>query len=495
MSSLVQYSSRRIKTLRFFQRDFGVLAKAGSLRMVALPQHTAELVGAIAAAKSTPRELVLLGLLAAIAAADRGRSRVVTRNGDVNTLSLLIHVGAESGCGKSRSLEIPLAILTEWEQKKQREVAEDNKKRKMTNRAIDAQIKRLALEFAKNNGDVRLEDLHELDAKKRKILPLPRIFLNDVTAAAYAQHLAEYGYAVRLESDGMALPKAAMRYATKAWTGETSCRTRVYAPDGVMRNPFIVDAVFTQPSFFYQHISDPDYLESGLMARTLPYRYEENLSPSSIDSYVRPMDEDLNVKLKEKLFDLLDASEYNENSERQHRIINVDPKAEDLLNHCNQKWKSEAEYGNKLYRVREFVARMPQHALRLAGCLYLIEHQKDSIMPISVSLMDTAIGMVEVFLSHVLRWTIKDYEDLNVECCRSIMLYVLEKNIRIVLEKELKQAIHHKFKAADVDIALEYLLSARHLYNRIQYRPISRAGRPAGREFENPYFDLDGSPF
>ena len=107
--------------------------------------------------------------------------------------------------------------------------------------------------------------------------------------------------------------------------------------------------------------------------------------------------------------------------------------------------------------------------------------------------------LAEVFADQMLRWSIKDYEDVNAECCRTVMLFVLEKNFDIVSETLLKQAVKNKFCAADVSVALEYLLAERYLHEWLPSLPatkdVRKAGRPTGRDFVNPYFAPNESSF
>ncbi|WP_302551631.1 DUF3987 domain-containing protein [uncultured Bilophila sp.] len=483
----------RLQMLRFFHDRFGIHHNVETLNLVPLPAFTLQVVSEMATAKAIPVELSLLGFLPSIAAADRGHSRVVMSDGSSNSLSLFIEVGADSGSGKSRALEEALDAFADWQRGKETAVIEKNKALAFNNRVIEERIRVLMREFARTGDAELLATLGELTEAKADALPMPHLLLNDVTEAAYSQHLVEHGVAIRLESDGMLPPKKAMRLMTKAWSGESTSRKRMTSPDGRIEDPFVVDLVMTQPEFFYSFISTHEFLASGLMARTLLYRYQGTSLPNR---YTRPMDEDIRRMFREKLFALLNASDSVEKGSRQHRIIAVSSDAEDLLGRWRQYWKEHADYGGPLYRVKDFVARMPQHVLRLAGCLYLAEYPVDCTVPISLSLMETSTKMMEVFLSHVLRWTIRDYEDVNVECCRAIMIHVLEKNFYRVPETELKQALRHQFKAADVNVALYYLVAQDYLReNHLDQIGIRKRGRPTGREFYNPYHDRNGYPF
>ena len=485
--------STRLQMLHFFHNSFGIHHTVDTLNMISLPAFTLQVVNEIATAKAIPMELSLLGFLPSIAAADRGHSRVVMSDGSSNSLSLFMEVGAESGSGKSRALEEALGAFADWQREKEAAVVEKNRVIAFNNRVIEERIRVLMRNFARTSDVEVLAALRELADAKADALPIPHFLLNDVTEAAYSQHLVDFGVAIRLESDGMLPPKKAMRLMTKAWSGESSSRKRMTSPDGRIEDPFVVDLVMTQPEFFRNFISTPEFLESGLMARTLPYLYQ-GAEISKV--YTRPMDENIRKAFREKLFALLNASDSVDKGVRQHRAITVSSDAEALLGRLRHYWKEQADYGGPLYRVRDFVARMPQHTLRLAGCLYLAEYPVDCTVPISLSLMETSTKMMEVFLSHVLRWTIRDYEDVNAECCRAIMIHVLEKNFSLVPETELKQALRHRFRAADINVALYYLVAQNYLRENLfaQVCPRKR-GRPAGREFYNPYYDSTGCSF
>jgi len=436
--------SLRSKMIRYFRYEYGPNTNVGSLQYVPLPSFTQVVVNEIAASKAGPQELALLGFLPTLATADRGRTRVVMSDGSSNSLSLFVTVGAESGTGKSRSVEEALAIFADWQSEKEDAVRKENKTRELANRAIEERSKIFMREFAKTGDVTVLEAIRELAEAKSEMLPIPQLLLNDVTDAAYAQHLASLGMAMRLETDGIFLPKKTLRVMTKAWTSENSDRKRMTSPDGTIKDPFVVDLVMTQPDFFSEFVSDREFLKSGLLGRTLVYRYQK-LAPATFPS--RPMKEDIRAAYRAKIRELLDASEPLEYGKKTRRNIRVSLEAERLLEQRRYFWEKDATYGGPLCRVTEFVARMAQHALRLAGCLYLAEFAVDSEEPIPLNLMETAIAMTEVFLSHTLRWTIKDYEDVSVECRRSVMLHILEKNFLTVMETELKQALRHHFDA------------------------------------------------
>ena len=76
------------------------------------------------------------------------------------------------------------------------------------------------------------------------------------------------------------------------------------------------------------------------------------------------------------------------------------------------------------------------------------------------------------------------------------MQFILEKNFSNVSETVLKQALRHRFKAADVSIAIYYLVSQNYLYEGLpEFTGTGKRGRPAGQTLVNPYYDQTGCSF
>lgn len=311
--------------------------------------------------------------------------------------------------------------------------------------------------------------------------------LNDVTASAYTQELVNHGVAVRLESDGILLPADTMRIVNKAWSGESSRRTRLSMPDGTVHDPFIVDLVLTQPESFLRHISDPDAIASGRLARTLVYLHDnKSFVPQQPTHELNP---ETRKQFYTKLADLL---HYSEQEAQAKTEIFVEREAEDLFFKTNAMWHDQCQSGGSLYKIRDFGERMGQHALRLAGILHLAEHQIGSSTEISPETMQIAINMTEIFADHTFAYRIKDYGDFNRECCRAIMTFILEKNFYDVPELIIKQALKHRYKAADINVGLHYLQQYGYLRELENPFGQKRVGRPHGRSFINPYYDRDG---
>lgn len=480
----------RANMISFFRNHFRLTPPGRSLWAAPLPNFLLSYVRELVMSKGCPWELALLATIDAFVAADAGRTHVKTSDGRRNSLSKVTIVSAEAGVGKSSAHEEAQAVFAEFDRKRQKEIQEENKEIEFQNSLLHARQKELLKVYGKSLSEEYVAELREI---RDEIRPLKRFhphLLVDTTAAAYSQHVIETGRGIRLECDGVMLPGGTLRQVTKGWSSEGAKRSRVTMPEGQNDAPFILEHVMTQPGNFHQYINSFSNDDSGMMTRMLLYKYEGNAVPFM---NLRPMCDHMRSEFRSRLLALLEASyKVTEDGMNAHRVISVSPEAEQLLANMKVKWDGMAVQGGFCYRIRNFMKRMPQHAIRLAGCLHLTEFNATSKEPISLQLMEGAVQLAEVFADQMLRWSIKDYEDVNAECCRTVMLFVLQKNFDIVSETLLKQAVKNKFCAADVSVALEYLLAEGYLHERLPLLPVTKgerkAGRPTGRDFVNPYF-------
>ena len=324
-SRWTRYPDTRDEAFEYFRNKGFQARRVQSLCNIAYPKFTRTVVSEIFSAKAVGFDLVLLCFLPTIAAAERGKHRVVLSDGRKNSLSCIFFVGAESGAGKGLALEESLAFFSHWEEAEIQKIQAENARRTDENDLIKARIKVLRKQYAKK-PTVETKNLILAEKSKLKdMLPFPHLLQNDVTAASYTQELVKHNIAIRLESDGIILPDSTMRIVNKAWSGENSRRTRISMPDGVFREPFIVDFVAIQPDFFHRYISDPKAVESGRLARTLVYLYDANSFTPNQPAH--EMEQQIRNIFHGKLEDLL---HYSETSSEKTSIL-LDPEAESLF--------------------------------------------------------------------------------------------------------------------------------------------------------------------
>ena len=458
-----------------------------SLQHVNFPAFTRRVAYEISEAKKVPFDLAFMGLLAGVAVADQGKIRIRMPDGALSSLSLVMLVGAPSGAGKSRALEEVLSLLSELEDNEAAKFKESSTVFQVVQEAFKARKKELLRQFAKDADPNFIEAAVQLE----KVLPPspepPMLLLNDVTSAAYMQTLVKTGRVCRIESDGIPLPSGCLRQVTKAWAGENSRRSRLTMPDGQVKAPFIVEALFTQPEFFAAAMNDKTARASGLLARTLAYRLVNDFH---LYGSPRPMRTEVQDALREKLTAVYKTIPPMEGDAAGYNVLIFDEESSQILRDYGYYIDDQKQSDKPLHKIEDFAFRMVEHAARIAGLLYLAEQAPSFSQPISAEYLRPAIDVVNIIAQHHLRWRTVDYVDHIRQCVRDAMVFVLEHNFDCISETALKQALKQKYTAADVGIAIDALIENQHLMDVSPLR-FRKVGRPTGRTLNNPYFDPD----
>lgn len=496
MSSPMPWFSKplpeRINMLNLLQNDdfvWGTILP--SLADLWYPENFRRIVGGIAYSKGIGFDLAAPPYLAALDVCDHGNTTVRTPDGTRHCLSVLFAIGADSGTGKSRAVEEYLPIIEEYEHHKTLEIKKENCKIDVQNKLLEMREKELLRLFANSFDEEVLKDIYEVRDAKRALYPLPKLLANDVTSAAFSVTMAEQGYFCRLESDGVLLPPDAYRQVTKYWSGEAHRQTRISRAESYAKSPVIVDLLMTQTEFFREYVCNKKAIDAGLMARTLCYLYRPLATPQPA-RVACPMDEAVVLLLKRKLVALLEASDAGKKAE-----ITLSPEAEQLYVRASSVWREEAQEGCFLNKISDFAVRMGQHAIRLAGLLWLSEHEVGCDLPIDLSLMQCAVAMTEVFAKHMMRARVVSFEDVNKACMKAAYEYILKGNFNCFPERIVVEKLRHKFRAEEVRIAL-YTLEQFGAIKDVSSPTFGprRKGRPSlGREYVNVLYDPNGVVF
>lgn len=459
-----------------------------SLDSIPYPATLRRIVGEIASAKGVGFDLALIPYLASLAIANRGHYAVRTQDGCLHPLSFLFVVGADAASGKSRAAEEELRILEEWQLIREEEIKKENQEILLANEILDAQATRAKKIYAKTLDEEVLAVFYEARRRIRPRKNPPKLLMNDVTSAALSVAIANQGYISRLESDGVLFPKDAYRQVTKYWAGESHRQSRISRADSFVQSPIIVDLLMTQTAFFQEYVCDANAISSGLMSRTLCYHYK-NMSTSGVTYEVDGATRDM---LERKLLSLLSISD----NRGIHSEIRLDHDAEYILSQKTKAWRSDAEEGGSKSKIKDFANRMGQHAVRLAGLLWLSEHEAGCPFEIDGQMMEYAVNMTEVFAQHAMRSRVVSFEDINRACFKAVFEYILKANCNTYPETVITQKMRNRFSATEVKIAL-YLLENMHCIEQVpNYFANQRSkGRPLGREFRNMFYDPCGTSF
>ena len=416
-------------------------------------------------------DFVLLSIIGGIAGADRGHHHIVNENGQDNILGIFVCVSAPSGEGKSSAMQLLLDIFQEYEQV-------ENKNFKQ--REIGIEAKRLMLEAEKQkaldeaiiSGDTsRLETIiGELKQIKENKLQPVQIFVNDVTAPAFAKTMESQGYVNLFDPDGVSWNENVYRQVAKYWAGEGHAELRISRQGSCVREPFVNAVVFTQPEFFRKTVMAETQRAMGITARSILYA----APPYRKRGMGKPIDERIKDELRQKLMNLFNASKPDtQGNTPPTKYLRLGTGAAKILN----EFKQEMD--------REVTLNASQQALRIAGIFHLCENDVPSESLISEREMGMAVRFIRVAYEHVKESVLFDADRETELCILKIAEWCCSANRAAkVTNKEIKDAMRSKFRAEKVDIAISWLVD----YGALEVLPLTEKygpGRPVGAWYLN----------
>lgn len=448
-----------------------------------LPRNTRKIVEAISTSRRVDSGLVLLGWLASIAGIDRGCHRIKHETtGYINSLALLVIAGAESGCGKSSALEPFIESISQVELNSCNQDSSSFEEEDCD--TYNQRIKFLKNEYIKTGDLAKLDEikninqkLSEIESKRNK----PRFLTSDITKAAYFKLMVDQGFVMRMESDGILLPRDAFNMLRKFWGGEAHSESRIGRGQATCNDPFIVDLVFTQIEPFTKFIRDKSYIETGLCARMLTYRAAPH-DPRLYQTAQHELDPEIKALIRNILARVNDCATSNVG----HQLITLSAEAECAWDDFRIKCSEKASKQN--VEIKEWAKRMAQHALRIAGVLHVAEYSEPEKTPVSWNEIATAIQITEVLADNLWECISGHANRQEKACMCDVGIHILEKNMDTFGATEIKQRFKDRYAAADVDVAL-YKLDQRRIIRNMSEPYSRRRGRPAGHEYRNEYYD------
>lgn len=428
-------------------------------------------------------DFVLLSILGGIAGADRGHHHIVNENGQDNILGLFICVSAASGEGKSSAMQPVLDIFQEYEKM-------ENKNFKQSEICIET--KRLMLEAKKQKSiaeAVKSGDTSKLETiigtlkwiKENKLQPV-RIFVNDVTAPAFAKTMESQGYINLFDPDGISWNENVYRQVAKYWAGEGHAELRISRQGSCVREPFVNAVVFTQPEFFRKTIMAETQRAMGITARSILYA----APPYGKRGRGKPIDERTKDELRLKLISLFNASKPDtQGNTPPTKYLRLGTGAAEILNEFKQEMDRAVTLNGDGVRIRDWCVRASQQALRIAGIFHLCGNDVPSEGLISEREMYMATRFMRVAYNHVKTSVLFDADRETELCILKIAEWCCSANRAYeVANKEIKDAMRSKFRAEKVDIAISWLVD----YGALEVLPPTGKygpGRPVGAWYLN----------
>lgn len=198
--------------------------------------------------------------------------------------------------------------------------------------------------------------------------------------------MKKQGFALRMESDGVLLPRSTFDMIRKFWSGETHSQDRINRDRIVCHDPFLVDLVFTQMGPFTKFVQTKEIIDTGLFARMLIYHVETQDS-KRFQTPKRTIDNEAKsaiIKTLERIMHFADTRITG-----QHNDIFLTQEAESTWLKFDEMSKEDAlDHG---IAIEDWARRAGQHVLRIAGILHVAENYAPSQHPITIKEINTAI--------------------------------------------------------------------------------------------------------
>lgn len=450
-----------------------------------LPPVTGEIVSAISSARHADFNLVFWAWLGAVALANRGRASVYLPGAGIKSpLSLLLMVGAESGTGKSAATVEFLDFFKKIDEKILLHYEELNAKIAVDNRVRVRRMRELCNSYMRTGNPEQYEKMLQAEKEKKTKLVPPCFTLSELTSAAYSQRMASQGFVGRIDPEGIPLPKGAMDQLRKYWSGEPHAQDRISRGQTVSYDPAIIDVTFTQLGPFQALLHDQEANSCGLIARMLVYRH---LPDEIVYRHARyPLSDEIRQRMENVLSRIIGAPDAVH--EKACFSMELSHDAEQFWNSENEFWMEELRNWEELWKIEEWVRRIGEHALRIAGILHLAEYSNPETSPIKENEIRLAFDIVDVFAHHMQICARSTADEREQACACDVALWILEHNVEMFIATQLKQRLKSSYRASEIDVAL-YCLEQHGIIASIGNDiTLRRRGRPRSCEYRNLYF-------
>jgi hypothetical protein len=428
-----------------------------------LPGALGAMVEAVAVATETPRELATMMALGVVALSIAGKVEVApTDNPDyIETTNLYCCAAMESGNRKSSVLNFLTEPVVDWEanQAANFPYRDDLKSERKT---IEQQIENLRKR--KRGKDEPIEalqaEIKDLEKKLPVIPVVPQLWAQDVTPEHLGTLMAEQGGRLALlSSEGGFIENFAGRYSKNSTAPNIDLVLQSYdgSPAKIDRagrlvhlaRPVLTIAIAPQPDVLAQFSKHPEFRSRGFIGR---FMYAMPPSPLGertgvtlqIPSYVRR-------EWREQITKLLDMP-INRNT-----FGRIDPVVLSLTKPARDLWKDfeatterQMREDGRLSECRDWAAKLPGKAARLAANLYAMTYQwSDRPTEIQIEQVETAIRLSQIFTSDALAVFGLMRIDETVAQAVKVASWLKEQGRELFSFREAFQRFQRKFERAD----------------------------------------------
>lgn len=391
----------------------------------AAPHYLADLCKAIALEVQVPIELPYFAAMSVLAAATNGKIEIVVKGRYKEHLSFYNIIGLGSGNRKSevlKTLRMPLVeiesdLIATVKPERSRQIAE----RKTYEQALEGMQAKARSKGVTPALMVDIESAREkLD--KCKVMPMPKIFADNVTPEKHAALIAEHGSISIIEPEGGFFEglsrygnnkTAQVDYLNKAYGGEAFRVDRQGGDSIIAERPHSVLHFSIQPHLVHAIRSNTDFMGTGFANRFLFCLPQSLIGSRSLDT--PPVHNGLLESWKMAIENLFKSCR-----NQPMRQLTIDPGGYQLLRDFQE--ALEPQLITNLLPIQGWASKLPGALVRIAALYELAASEHAA--SISAENMKAAIELAPYLQDHALKALTAPLEDQPIN---KLLAYLVGK--------------------------------------------------------------------
>ena len=380
-----------------------------------LPEPFQNLIKSIAHYLSVPVEAVCPALIAAILIACRGKFKILVKSGYLELLTEYFIIIQHSGENKSAIVAFFRSVIDEYFADLQAEYDKNSTNNELISEAYKKSKNKLMKDLTKeidieNSSEINnqitkvIDTVRRLEEEMPKKLYRPTPFSDTPTLKKLAEIMSQQNEFIAIFEAEAGIWKHRVRsnedtillkaYTMEPFSNETSTNGSV-----IMESPTLVICSYIQPAVAEKLFSKEDLHDDGLLPRILSVfiprnKNVKNANPVDVPTDLIKMYEDKIKSILQYTF-----SGNNDDDKRQIYTLNLTQDAYAVFVDYKQKINLQM-HDKKFKNCEAFASKLAGHAVRLAGAVHFLQHDKPWEKSIDSSAMAAGIAIADFFAVH-----------------------------------------------------------------------------------------------
>ncbi len=357
----------------------------------------------------TPLEFALFGVFSAISTCVMGKVFVKIKEDYIEPIILSTIIIAKSGEGKTPVYNHVMKPILEKQKEYREEYKNKYKEFQHQNKLIDEKTRKLKDDAKKDNIEVNVKDVMDIENEKIEEPIDPTITAQDITPEQITNKLVRQGGKIAIiDHEGGIFNTIAGRYSNNG-TANTDVFTKGYNGSELkvdrgdksvdLDNTYVLLLIFLQPNIFKKTKNLGHFIDSGFFARTL------FLTPKSKVEYRTHKEPAVNTVIKKEYSNFIQGlMSYEENNDNYKHLQFSNEAQEMYIVFCTnvaEERKIGGEFEDDL--LGGWAEKLKGNTARLAGVLHIIDNppiNNIASTQISKETLGKAIKLSEVLIEH-----------------------------------------------------------------------------------------------